>query len=345
MNLKPITLISKTSSFILLRIILCSIIIYPLFKSVDWGISFGYKYAHSRILLTDILWAYLGFSACYILVELIRKPLIHWLTYAHVAAMTDIIDGNELASPLKSGFTATFTRMGATAGVFVVDGLLVKAVKQVSAWIMENSGSLPKFLRQGVFHRVVKQSLEVIVYSVTECVMSYLYRNPEVNIWEGAVKGATLYVKSWKSVLKSAFIFTIQVKLFMMVLRFLTLVLCAYITWDKGLIAIISAYIAARVLFMLIEVTIVQPYQLASMLLSLDRETEGEEPDSAVSENLAGISDSFREMVQHGSRAGGEYTEEVAKKITSVLPVESLTSSINLPGWAKDLFKSNRDAS
>lgn len=334
MNLNPWTLIMKTSSFLVLRIVLFALFLYPLMRSVSWGVELGRKWTNLSLLLTDLCWAYIGFSFCFIIIYGLRKVVFHFINYAHIAVMCEIIDGGEISNQIGFGFRRSMSRFGGVTVMLFADGLLVKAVKEVSSWLQDSSDFLPNFMRKGVLQRLVKSTLETIIYSVTEMIMVYLYRHPEINFWEGSVKGATAYAKAWKTVIKTSFMTTLKLKILGFILRMLTLATCIYITWDQGLISVIIAYVSARVIFIMCGICFVEPYRMASMLMTVPSNIIDEDTDDPeLAEQLSGISSNFREMIFRGARSGGELTSALSDKIKDFVSPEELLSSVKLPAW------------
>lgn len=340
MNHNPVGLLIKTYPFLILRFILVALLYLPGYLSLEWGMQLGRRLTGIDLFVFDFMFAYCGFVFFLFYYRVAKMLLLHVLQYAQVGAMTAVLLEKEVkGSLLVYGFKQLLGRFGTVSAMFVAERFMFKVVKEVSSWIIEKGKFLPSFLREGFLSRWVGKSLELTVYHVLEAIVSYLYANPKMNLWEGAIKSTSLYVQSWKSVLKSAFLNTLFMTIFGKVASLIMLVTTIVLAWDKGLLTILAIVITIKITASLLRTAFVEPYETASMLIGFHEGIAGKEPSENIMERLSGSSDKFKRLIFKGKDEGSEFAEKVAHNITEELSPEGDGVFDNIPGWVGDLFK------
>jgi hypothetical protein len=282
----------KTIEFSILQILLIPLAAYPIYKSISLSLHIGRTYLHSILTLTDALWIFFGAVFAYGLVLWPYRIIAHMISSAHAASV--LLIKEDLDSPhFKRGLLMMFKRIGAVFLLVGADILLKKSIREISHWLAENSGSVPKFLKKGIFHRFLKSSVETLVYSSTECILGYLYFNPDVGVIQGSISGAGVYFKSWKSTIKQALLSTLKVRVFSFLLRAVLVLVGAYlVSWNlKGVIILL---ISVKVLEIFVNCCLVRPYVMTSMLLAIDY---SEEVEDGVIGEIETISESFKKLL------------------------------------------------
>lgn len=308
----PINLLIKTYPFLLLRFFLGVLLLYAGYRCFVWGMSLTELFGLD-MLVTDLLFGYIGLSFFILYIDITRKLLLHFIGYSHVAGMTFALEGKKIGV-IKSA-RIMLGRFGSVSAMYFVDGLMKKVVRQVSEWILEKGNFIPSMFKKGFLSKIVASTLNNIVFSLLEVIISYLYKNKDMKFWDGAIKGTSLYVQSWKHILKSAFLNSLWLKLFSWILSILVMGVSIWSLWGAGITAIISTFIFYKILTALAKMTFVDPYQTASMLVGFYQGIENKTPDESVATLLSDISDNFKDLVMRGKEEGSE----LATRVTSLL--------------------------
>lgn len=335
----PVQLLFKTYMFMLLRFILCVILLYPAYRSLDWGINLGHRISRTNLFIADLLYAYIGFVICFFYIEIVRKYMFHLIRYSHVASMTALLTGERNSAGVSFGLSRMFSRFGAVNAIYITDKIMHKAVSEISGWLIDKAEIVPDRFKKGFIFRWVSQSVSVVVYHVLEAIASYLYSNPDKKMWEGAIKGTTLYVQSWKEVFKSSFVSSLVVKVLGKVVYTIVFFVLLYYFWDSGILTMLSVYITFRITCVLVRLSVVEPYESASMLVAFHRGIDSLDVDEEITEDLSDISSGFQDLILRGSSAGDSYSRSIVDRITSRIPLEHLSGANGLPEWAKNLFR------
>lgn len=339
MNNTPLGLLLKTYEFVFFRFILCLGVFYPGYKAIMWGINKGREWFGINLFVADLLYGYCGLAAFILFISLFRSIVLHYLQYAQVASMTALLEGEEIQESLvKHGFKTMMSRIGSVSLLYVSDNLLKKVVKEVSSWLLQEGNIVPAFLKKGLFSRIVSDSFKTIVYCASEVMASYLYVNKDVGTIEGAMKATSLYVQSWKTVLKSAFMNTIYIKILGKLISWTVIGLFVWLMWGQGFKVILATYIAVKVLGYLLKVSLVEPYQVASMLVGYYQGAKSKEPSEEIMAVVAENSDSFKDLIFRGKEEGNELATKLSGTIIN--QAKGIDFGSIGPEWLGNLSKS-----
>lgn len=320
---KPLSLLMATGEFIALRLIVQLAVLYPGYEIVMWAYRIGRDYGHSRLYLSDALYMFLGLCLAYFITNWPRKLLLHLVSSLHVAAIVLVMEGRT-SKVFSTSFKMIFKRFGATLLLFTVDLFLRKSAKEVSLWLVDKTENLPKIFKQGILSRLMKSSLEKIIFNCTECILGYLVLNPEKDIWEGSVHGIGVYFKSWKTVIKSALFTSIKLKIAGIMVRLTVIGISIYIL-EKNFLVLVGLYVVLKVIGVLVDSCIIQPYILVSMMLAIDFD---QEVDDDLFDRLADLSDTFASTIHRSREEGNRVSEQLSERVRDLLPEDGLP---NLP--------------
>jgi hypothetical protein len=183
---------------------------------------------------------------------------------------------------------------------------------------------LPKIFKKGLLASLASSALNTIIFSVLEVIVSYLYRNKETGLWDGALKGTSLYVQSWKHVLKYAFINAITLKVFSWILSIVIVGVSAWYLWGQSITVILTVFLNYKIITSLTRLALVEPYQTASMLTAFWESVKDKNPDECVAAKLSDVCDKFKELVFKGKEEGSELSDRVAIILGDSLVAENV---------------------
>jgi hypothetical protein len=312
MNHNPIGLLIKTYPFLLLRFLCGAAALVPGYFAIKWGIDAGRELTGVNLLLTDFLFAYIGIAAFIMYIEFVRKAMLHMISYAHVGSMTGYIAGRKGREyGVGFGFKLMLSRFGSVSAMFVANKIMRKVVGDVSSWIADNDKFIPAYLKKGFIGRMVKGTVEVIVFRVMEVIVSYLYINKDTGLWQGVLQGASLYIQSWKLVFKNSFLATLWVKLFSVVLNFIALLTFVWVMWGSSLLDIAVMFIFYKIVAALARMSLLEPYQTAYMLIAFHKSMKAIEVDEEIADRVDSVYDQFKDVLFKRNAEGGELAEQL----------------------------------
>lgn len=285
----PLWLIMQTYEFAIARMIISLAVFLPGYNVAKWSIMKGGEWLGVNLFVVDLLLAYCGIALILGLLVFVRKVILHYVQYAQVAAMTSLLSSDEpiKGSLLLHGIKLMGSRFGSVSLLYIADNLITKLTNKVSGVIKEQS--LPDYLKTGIVARWVGTSTTTVVHSLAEVIASYLFRNTDVSLWKGITKAPLQYMKSWKSVLKRAFLGTIYLQAASLVISWGSFIAFLWFFWGMGILPFIAGYIALRAVGFLVKTALVEPYQVASMICAFhegvqDTSEESEEDELSLSE-------------------------------------------------------------
>ena len=170
-------------------------------------------------LLPDMAWL-----AIIVFVVLVIVHIVLWRFYGytlkagHVAVITEYMtnDGENVPKKgmVKYGI-ARFKERGflTRAAFFILDGLIGGAVRQIQRGVSK-LGSLAggNKIVKGIVS-VVNLFLGIILGSIDECCLAYIFVHKEVGAFRGGAKGVAIFFKNFKTLLKSGAVTTVVVLL------------------------------------------------------------------------------------------------------------------------------------
>jgi hypothetical protein len=344
MSNSVVGLMIRTYPFIFLRLLVNVLIVWPAYEAVLWGIDTGRKLTNVDLLVADLLFGWIGLAAFIIYIEFARKFTIHLIRYAQIACVTELITNNEIkGSSLVFGFRTMLSRFGTVAIMYLANNLMTKAVSQVSGWIVENGKFIPAIFKKGLLANLVSSTIKTVVFNVDEIVVSYLYKNKEMPLWEGTTNGISLYVQSWQSVLKSAFLSVLWLKVFGIVLALSIWSYGIWYLWGGGIKSMLVFFFVYKIVSVLIKSTLVEPYQSISMLVGFyEAKADSKEPMD-LSEKLSEVSSEFKQMLLKGRTQSADLSEKLASLVTGEM--SNSTEEVSMLGKLDKLIGAGKGSS
>lgn len=316
--MSPVRLLWSTYQFLFLRLIINMVSIIPGYFAIVWGVKFFRRLTGLEgLLIADIMFGYIGLVVFIVYINFTRKFTTHLIRYAQVASATEIIrTGDPNAAGLLYGFRAMFHRFGSVTGMYFADRLMNSAFHKVSAWVMENTDFIPEVFKKGFLVKLLNSVVRTVIFHVDEVVVSHMYRNRDITAWEGIAQGIELYFRSWKTVLKSAFMTALWLKLFSWAFHIFVLGLGVFYLWGSGFQEILTFFITYKIIATLLRSTLLEPYQTMSMLLGFYVTRHDEVSDTTVSDKLQDIAVSLREILRKGKTSDANLADQLAGVVT-----------------------------
>jgi len=250
--------------------------------------------------ITDIAFGYAGLALFIGYIGFARKYTTHLVRYAQIASVTAIVTDKTIkGSMMLYGFKMLFSRFGTVSMIYFSDRLISAALREVSEWILEHGDFIPSFLKSGFLSKLFSSTLRTVIFSVGEIVVSYMYNNKDLSFWEGISDGISLYVRSWKSILKAAFFSVLWLKVFAFFINISLFVFLVWYSWGLGVVTLFWYLILYRIIIMILNATFVEPYQSISMVLGFYENKKDKQDIANLSDTLQGVSSAFKDMLIH----------------------------------------------
>lgn len=323
--MSAVMLILRTYPFLLLRLAVNVIVLVPIVWVFTFGVEKGREWLGVNTVLTDFAFGYCALSLTMLVIDFSRKYINHLIRYAQIASMTDLLCESDEVS-FSKGWRTMMTRFGSVSALYFADKLMSKAINQVASWIIDNGKFIPDSVKTGTLARVISSIVKTAVLHVDEVVVSYMYRRPELSVWEGIGKGISLYFQSWKSLLKAAFFSVLWVKVFGWAMNLIVWIFAIWYLWDKGVSSIIIFVLTYKIVAFLVRDTLLHPYQSASMLIGFYEVSKNREPEPAMEEKLSAISESFDSILD--LNRDESFSEKVSSMITEGMSRNTEDSTI-----------------
>lgn len=277
-----------------------------------WG-GLALLMANMNLGVISVVCVIIGFGAGAGLVKYARRYLLYLVKGAHIATMTELLDGGELPEGMNQyqyGRQIVEDQFKDVSLLFGLDTLVDGALRALQRKVLRISSWLP--LPQGA-RKLVRLATEIVNRALTyvdEAILSYAVHRGEENVWNSARHGIILYAQSYKPILITA----AKVWLLGKVIAFLLfaflmvpaiVVSLAVETLAIQLIAVALALVGAWAT----KAALFEPFALAYTLVTYHRSIAGQTPDPEWDERLQGASGKFRELVGKAEEAGAKKLE------------------------------------
>ncbi len=239
----------------------------------------------------------------YGLYRFLKHYVLYMLGAAHVAVLTEIMQGKELpvVGQIQYGKDIILKEFKQINVLLVLDGLISSVVNTFNATLDFFSGflSIPGLRDIARFFKAV---LKMSTTYIDEAILSYNLIHKSTNKWASSRDALILYAQNSKAMLGSA------VKIVLIdVLTVVPLYLAFYIpvvafshfSKNAGLALLAVSFL----LTFTFRVALMKPFFLTYMILRFHKETENQQPDPVWQDRLTKVSGQFQEIVR---KAGQE---------------------------------------
>lgn len=308
--LRSLRLVLATWPFVALRILVLGGLSLAFVVAVSVGAALGWGIGHvgsADFQAGATVWGgILGAIGVAVWVWTLREYLLYMVTAGHVAAMVLVLDGRTLPSGRAQIAFAVDTvkaRFGEVHLLFVLDQLIKGAVRAVTG-LIGAVGVLGFVPGLQALVRLLGAVLRMSTTFVDEVVLAREIRIGSEDPWTTARHGVVLYAQNAKAILWNA--------VWLTVFRWVVTVgLYVVLLTPAGLAALIvpgptTAWVLIFTLLFAIALqrAVVDPFCIASLMQVYFARIEGQEPDPAWDDTLAGASQPFRDLV---ARARGAF--------------------------------------
>jgi hypothetical protein len=320
LNNSVVGLMLKTYPFLFIRLVVNLAAIYPAYLCVVGAIKYGREITGTVFILSDILFGWLGLTVFVFYLEFVRRYIVHIIRYAQLAAVTQLITEGEIKGSVTAyGFRKMLDKFGSVSIMFLVDKVMNRAVSQISRWIVEEGNFIPSFLKKGILARFLSSIVRTLVFHIDEVIISYMYKHSEEDLWDSVGKGISLYVKSWKSILKAAFFSILWMKIFSILTRGTILIYGVWLFYGYGVQALFIFFLFYKALMSFLKATFVEPYTSISMVVGFYESNPQEDGLANVTDKLKEISDEFKSIILRGRGDKRSLGDKIAEEFTGNL--------------------------
>lgn len=312
MDMSIMKLITKTSPFIITRIIVYAIftLIAFLFIGLMIGVSFLLFKMFGESAFFVILLMIGTISGVFGGLRFVERYFLYIVKIGHVSVITELLRTGEMPEKknmISYGKQQVTENFGATNVAFVLDNMVKAAIRQIQRWI-NRVGNFLKFIPGSQYAIMVVNAVMYISLSyVDEAIMSYVFlrksEKKEETVWKSASDGVVLYAQSWKGIIKAAvisvvFIIVFNIAIFLLFL-FPLLFLSKMIAGDTpelGTLLGILAVIAATMLTTVAKRAFIDPVVTVIMIRAYQMSIRNLEPAMDLQSKLLGVSSKFKKL-------------------------------------------------
>lgn len=233
-----------------------------------------------------------------------RRYLLYMVKGAHIAAMTETMCGRDVPggiAQIKYGQEIIKKYFRDASMLFGLDMLVNGVVRALTGTVVRITNFLPLPGSARKLVRIIRQIINRSLSYVDEAILAHAIRRREPNVWASARHGTILYAQSYKGILLNTAKLYVLGKVFDVVFFAILLVpflgAAALLDEAAGGFVFVAGLILAGVGSRFIELAIYEPFALAYVMVTFQRETEGQEPDPEWDQKLQNMSGKFREIV------------------------------------------------
>lgn len=312
MDMSIMKLITKTSPFIITRMV-----VYALFAFIALvfiGLMVGLGYVFIRMFGESafaVIFVMIGtFTGVYGGLKFVERYFLYMVKVGHVSVITELLRTGEIPEKknmISYGKQQVTENFGASNVAFVLDNMVKAAVRQIQRWL-NRIGNFFSFIPGSRNILVlINAIMSISLNYIDEAIMSYIFlrksENKEETVWRSASDGVVLYAQSWKGMIKAAvisvvFIIVFNIGMFLLFLFPLLFVsnLLAGDNPELGTVLGFLVIIAAYVLTTVAKRAFIDPIVTVIMIRAYQMSIRGLEPAMDLQEKLLGVSSKFRSL-------------------------------------------------
>ncbi|MFA9556293.1 hypothetical protein ACERII_03160 [Evansella sp. AB-rgal1] len=328
-------LIMRTMPFFISRII-----VYALFAVASFlflGLMLGFS-----ILLFKMFEFGAGFFFIIILgtfftvlaaLRFVERYVLYMVKVGHVSVITEILrngDVPEGKGQLAYGKEQVRENFGSANVCFVVDKLVLGAIKQIQRWMMR-IGNFFSFVPGSqniiaILNRILAVSLGYIDEAILSYIMLRKSEKREETVWKSAADGVVLYAQSWKKIITTAagivaFVYILNIAVFLMAvfpLMGLARLLASNAGAESflGFLAVVGAYVITTV----VKRALIDPIATVAMIRAYQMNIKGMEPSMDLQQKLLNVSSKFKQLFNKRNEDVPEVTTPPTNKGATVTP-------------------------
>ena len=297
---RTIGILLQTLPFILLRMAIYFgiTLVFILATGTGAGIGYGVGNLSEDPSGFAVGGGFIGFGLVAGAVYWAREWLLYMVKAAHIAVIVKLIDNAPLPagqSQVAYGREVVTARFGEANTLFVLDQLIKGAIAAITGLI----GGIAAFLPIPGLDALARFANTVIRLSLTyvdEIILGYNIRTNSTNAWESSRHGLVLYAQNGLKMVKNA----VWLSVFLWILAIVVFLLAlspaaAILYFFPGNIAG-YAFVIALVFAWAFKAAVLEPFAIAALMSVYFKTIEGQVPDPAWDDKLAGASSKFREI-------------------------------------------------
>lgn len=298
---RTLGIMARTMPFILTRLAVYFGITFAYLVAIGAGTGIGYGIGS----ISDepgafAMWGGVaGFGLVSAIVYWIREYILYMVKAGHIAVMVEMLDGRPIADgkgQIAHARDVVTERFGEANALFALDQLIKGVIAVVTGLI----GGVARFLPipgldalAGFLNGVIRMSLTY----VDEVVLGYNIRVRSTNPWETSRHGLVLYAQNAKVMIKNAVWLTLIMWALSFVIFLIMLAPAGLLVWLVPSAGSGWTFVAAIVFAWALKAAILEPFAVAALMDVYFRTIEGQAPDPAWDQRLAGASGKFLELI------------------------------------------------
>ena len=299
----------RTLPLLLVRLgaVLAFWVVALIYLAIAGGVAFLIGQAIEFLGVIIFLVALIGTVPLY---QLAYRYVFFIIKAAHIAVVSELLVNNQLPAgenQLTWGKNRVQERFGEVNVMFVIDELVEGVIKAFTRTVY----SITRWLPGDTLDTLVTLVNRVIQYAMTyidEAVLARSFWVKDVNVWENARDGVTLYAMTWKPLLTNA-VALMVISYIPSVVGFILLaapigLIVSFISKPLAGWAIIFTFLLAY----LLKVALGDAYAMTVMVAAFHRETASLEPNAEMTARLDGLSDQFKELTKRAQQETDKFT-------------------------------------
>lgn len=298
------SLLFKTIPYLALNVavygvfFLATVIWMALWGGLAWAVS-GFAPVLSYVFV------FIGLMAGAGAIKWLRRYILYMVKGGHIATLTAMLRGTNAPSGMQQiswGKDKIQEHFKDVSMLFGLDVLIKGALKSLSRKILRFSRWLPLPDSAKSIVKIITEIMNRSLTYVDEAILSYAIYREEESVWDSARHGIILYAQSYKPILITAVKVWVAGKVFYVLSLIVVgapIIALMFLVQNSvfHLVLVVVALFAAWAL----EEALFEPFAMTYVLVTYHYEIAGKVPDPEWDQRLAGVSDSFKEIVGKAS--------------------------------------------
>lgn len=299
----------KTMKFVWLKLALGLAIF--LLSMVLLGIVVGIMYIFKNTVVSVMLLLFWLFIVR-IMITIVHSYVGYFIKAGHVAIIQRAVTtGTVPDNQFQVGKEMVQSRFATSNVYFVVDKLISGSVRQLQNGMDQVDNMLGNIPILSSLIGFAKIFIGIALGYVDECCLGYTFHKEEEGAFKGACDGVVIYFQSWKILMKTALITTLQVIGISVVIWLGCMIfvgsLFAALGWNMLLAFFVAVFTTS-----ILKSAFVDSYMMIKMMVSYMEVAPSAEISLNLYEKLSGLSRKFKELFDKSTK---ENTKVIENKL------------------------------